>query len=306
MLMRWLVNQYFRDAAEGKVRAAVSEFTERAISRRGPSSPAPRAEPTGEAPATTSAAEGELLPCDAAFIFALGIESGGLVDLLNDSERSRHAHGIEHAGKLKGHEVVIVEGGVGQVAAARATAETIKFYEPQRILSAGFGGGLTDDLRRGHLLIVDEVVDERGNRLATGIKLAPESLASMKGVHCGRLLTVDRILRDPAERRELASRHGALACDMETMAVAATCSEHQVPFMAIRIISDGVDDVLPPEIENLVAQKSLAGKLGAAAAAVMQRFSAVKDLWQLREDALKASDRLARFLVSMLEQLPPN
>lgn len=304
MLLRWLVNQYFRDAAEGQVRSAVNEFTERAIARRSAAASAKMPESSAPQAATNSDAGGELLPCDAAFIFALGIESGGLVDLLKDSERSRHGHGTEYAGQLKGREVVIVEGGVGQAAAARAATEAIKFYEPKRIISAGFAGGLTDELRRGHLLIVDEVIDERGKHLATGIALDPESLAGMKGMHCGHLLTVDRLLRDPAERRELATRCGALACDMETMAVAATCSEHHVPFMAVRIISDGVDDVLPPEIENLIAQKSLAGKLGAAAGAVMQRWGAVKDLWQMREDALKASDRLAKFLASMLDQLP--
>jgi hypothetical protein len=36
----------------------------------------------------------------------------------------------------------------------------------------------------------------------------------------------------------------------------------------------------------------------------MKRFSAAKDLWKLREDALKTSDRLAKFLVGVVEQLP--
>jgi adenosylhomocysteine nucleosidase len=73
--------------------------------------------------------------------------------------------------------------------------------------------------------------------------------------------------------------------------------------LAIRIISDAVDDELPPEIEHLLKQKSLAGKLGAAAGAMLKRFSAAKDLWKLREDALKASDRLAKFLVGVTQHL---
>src|SRR6185295_15522441 len=92
-------------------------------------------------------------------------------------------------------------------------------------------------------------------------------------------------------------------CDMETFGVAEVCQERGVPLLAIRIISDGVDDELPSEIENLLAQKTLAGKLGAAAGAVFRRPSAAKDLWRLREDALKASDRLAKFLVGVVGQL---
>jgi hypothetical protein len=71
----------------------------------------------------------------------------------------------------------------------------------------------------------------------------------------------------------------------------------------VRIISDAVDDELPPEIERLVQSKTLARQLGAATGAIFKRPSAVKDLWQLREDAIRLSDRLARFLAGVVEQL---
>ena len=93
---------------------------------------------------------------------------------------------------------------------------------------------------------------------------------------------------------------------MESYAVAEACRIANVPFMAIRIISDAIDDEPPPEIEHLLAQKSLAGKIGAATGAILRRFSAAKDLWRLREDALKASDRLAKFLVGVVNQLATN
>ena len=60
---------------------------------------------------------------------------------------------------------------------------------------------------------------------------------------------------------------------------------------------------MPPEVEKLLNQKSLAGKLGAAAGAIFQRPSSIKDMWALNEQALKATDRLAKFLVSMMPQL---
>jgi adenosylhomocysteine nucleosidase len=317
MLLRWIVQQYAREAAEGGMRNAVnalqrsvgSQTTEPGSS----ASPigallAPRQEPpVNDLPeqernptSGRTNAEGEFLPCDAAFIYALGVESGGLVDMLRGAETSRHAHGLERAGKLNGREVVIVEGGVGQTAAAAATREAIRFYQPRRVISAGFAGGLTDELRRGHVVIASEVANSAGERMEVGLKVDAQSLAGAKGIHIGRLLTVDRILREPEERRKLAEQHEAIACDMETFAVAKVCRELGVPLAAIRIVSDAVDDVLPREIELLLAQKSLAGKLGAATGAILKRFSAAKDLWKLREEALKASDRLAKFLVAMV------
>jgi adenosylhomocysteine nucleosidase len=152
--------------------------------------------------------------------------------------------------------------------------------------------------------MADEVANLSGQRLPVGLKLDAQWLAATKGLHAGRLLTVDSIIRKPEERRRLAAAHGAIACDMETFGVAEACAERGTRLVSVRIISDAVDDELPPEIEHLLGQKSLASQVGAAAGAVLKRFSAAKDLWQLREDALKASDRLAKFLATVVQQLP--
>src|SRR5262245_12603819 len=117
MLLRWLVNQFLRDAAEGRVREVVADIAQ--SPRTGPRVPSPPV--SAEAPTAFEAPE--FLPCDVVFIFALSIESGGLVDQLIEAETSRHPHGVERAGKLARHEVAIIESGVGQQAAAQATAE---------------------------------------------------------------------------------------------------------------------------------------------------------------------------------------
>jgi len=296
MLLRWLVNQYLQDGAQGKVRDVVNGFVRSAV--------APAGQPTTDRPATGQPTEpsADFVPTDIAFVFALGVESGGLVDLLKGVQTARQPHGMEHAGKLADKEVVIVESGVGGKAAARATAEAIKFYQPQWVVSAGFAGALDERLHRGHILMADEVANSTGERLAVGMKINPQTAG--KGLHVGRLLTVNELVRTPEQRRRLADEHAAMACDMETFAVAKTCAERGVKLLSVRIISDAVEDELPPEIEALLAQKTLVGKLGAAAGAVLKRFSAARDLWQLREDALKASDRLAKFLVGTIQQLP--
>ena len=63
-------------------------------------------------------------------------------------------------------------------------------------------------------------------------------------------------------------------------------------------------EIMAVVIQNPMGKKSMAFKLGAALGAVLDRPESVKDLWQLREDALRASDRLASFLAGMAEQLP--
>jgi adenosylhomocysteine nucleosidase len=177
-------------------------------------------------------------------------------------------------------------------------------HKPPWIISGGFAGALQPELRRGHILLADEVVNAAGQHLTVGLTVDRQSIAATHGLHMGRLLTVDHIVRTPDERQRLGEHHAALACDMETLAVAEVCQELKTPLVAVRIISDAIDDELPPDIENLIGQTSLAGKLGAAAGAIFQRPSTAKDLWQIKEDALKASDRLARFLTGIVAQLP--
>src|SRR5687767_9987564 len=129
MLLRWLVNQYLQDGAQGKIRQVVGDFV-----RTATASDAQQNDDRPE-PRTLNPEPSDFLPTDVAFIFALGIEAGGLVDSLKGVQTARQRHGIERAGKLAGREVVVVEAGLGAKAAARATAEAIKFYQPRWVVS---------------------------------------------------------------------------------------------------------------------------------------------------------------------------
>ena len=150
-------------------------------------------------------------------------------------------------------------------------------------------------------MMADRVHDVHGRHWNVGLKVAAEQLPP--NVHVGPLLTVDRLVRTREERVHLAESHEALACDMETAAVAEVCRQAKTRFLAVRIVSDGLDDKLPVEVDKLMGQDHWASKLGAATAAIWNRPSTVKDLWRLREEALQASDRLARFLAGVIQQL---
>ena len=105
----------------------------------------PRQSPTGR----PTPADAEPLPCAAAFVFALGVESGGFVDRLEEVTRRRYKTRIEYDGMLQGRRVLAVDSGVGADLAARATDRVILRHRPAWIVSAGFAGALRDDLRRG-------------------------------------------------------------------------------------------------------------------------------------------------------------
>ena len=90
---------------------------------------------------------------------------------------------------------------------------------------------------------------------------------------------------------------------MESFAIAQTCANYSTPFLAVKIISDAVTDELPKEIGALVKRKTLAGRMGVALGAVTKRPSSIKDLWNLKQSALANSERLAKYLQALIQQI---
>jgi len=287
MMLRWMVSNWLRQTAQEQLRSVVTGAMH------------------GESEAGAEDSSEPLPPVDVAVVFALSVESGGFVDLLKERVTTRcHSH-TEHRGQLNGRHVLVAESGVGRNAAHAVTADVIGLYQPNWVISAGFAGALQPELKRGHILMAEEVVDVTGKKLSIGLTVDRASIEASPALHVGRLLTVDQLIRTRSQKEQLGTEHAALACDMETLAIAEACQPAGTKFMSVRIISDSMDDELPKEIESLLSQDSLVGKLGAATGAIFHRPSSVKDMWKLKEDALKATDRLARFLTGVIDQLPP-
>ena len=174
-------------------------------------------------------------------MFALAIESGGLVDRLSGVVQTQGIGFVAREGGLGGRRLVLFECGVGRDAAARGTRALIAGHRPHWIISAGFAGGLQPQLRPGDILMANEIVDVSGTRLSIDFKISPESLGTTPGLHVGRLLTVDAIVRTFEAKQRLGAEHQALAVDMETSAVASVCRDERIRFLSVRVISDAVE-----------------------------------------------------------------
>ncbi|MDD3164778.1 MAG: 5'-methylthioadenosine/S-adenosylhomocysteine nucleosidase [Oscillospiraceae bacterium] len=59
--------------------------------------------------------------------------------------------------------------------------------------------------------------------------------------HVGIIATGDRLIADPARRREIHARTGALAADMESAAVAHAAMLADVPLLVLRAVTDRAD-----------------------------------------------------------------
>src|SRR4051812_29898357 len=116
-----------RDVVQRAAKQAVSDQFSRAAAQQADASGSPQA---------------PLEPCHVGFVFALGIESGGTEDLVQDARHTK-AEGFRIVeGLLGGRHVAIVTTGVGQAAARRGATTLIGGLRPKWIVSAGLAGGL--------------------------------------------------------------------------------------------------------------------------------------------------------------------
>ena len=287
MAYSWFLQHWLRTVAEQKLRETVVEAAREQLA------------------AQAEAAAGRAPPCDAGVLFALASEAGGLEDLLADVVRIK-GHGFAVCqGELKRRQVAIAVSGAGRARAARAAEALLAGHRPPWLISAGFCGGLSPELPRHAIVLANALLDGRGNRLEVDLGRLDPGLVSRQGVHVGAILQVDEVIRRPADKRAAGEAHQALAADLESLAVAEVCRGRSVSFLAIRVVSDAVDDKLPREVEKLLHQKTRTARFGAALGAILNRPGSFKEMYQLHANALLASDRLARFLAAVIQQLIP-
>ncbi len=289
MAWHWIVQNWVRSVAEAKIREAVAEAARHQMA------------------SATAAAESKAQPsCDVGVVFALGEESGGLEDLLEGLVTFRGDGFTIRVGAWKGRRVAVAISGPGRASAVRAAEALILGHRPRLVFSAGFCGGLSEAVRRHDLVVAEQVIGLDGEEITIDlgpIRAAP--LFSHPGVHVGRIVTAATLVRRPREKRALGREFDALAVDLESLAVGKICLQRNVRFLALRVVSDAVDDRLPPEVERLLRQKSRAARLGAALGAILDRPGAAKELYRLKQNALTASDRLAQGLVALIGFLVP-
>ncbi len=169
--------------------------------------------------------------------FALPTEGARFVRRLSNKSRSTR-NGIQTVlGKIDNREVAVLHTGVGEKACRYRLAKFLQDQQFDCLISAGFAGALTDDLRVGDLLLA-----ENFSTIDLGEKCS--SLSSLP-IHLGDLLTVPALIDSPEKRNQLALTSGAAAVDMETEFVARACGASGIPLLSLRVISDTPRNLFP-------------------------------------------------------------
>lgn len=174
--------------------------------------------------------------------------------------------GIEYlVGNIGDNIIVLRQCGIGKVNAALGTAELIRSFSPDAIVSTGVAGGIDECLGVMDVVVSSSIVYhdvwcgmgcEYGQvqgmpavfpvadnlwQAAVSLNDSPENNTR---IHAGLICTGDQFITNREELCKIKSNFpSGLAVDMESAAIAQTCHIYNVPFVSFRIISDtpGVD-----------------------------------------------------------------
>ncbi len=244
-----------------------------------------------------------------AVFYALEAESGALEDRLTEKEYL-HTPGFKLiSGKLHGVPFLVVRTGVGMKNARNAVENVCRIHQPRLVISAGFAGALDVSLSKYALFFPSEFISETFStnnmeKLTLYTKLTQTVFSRELQKEChfgGRLLTVGKIIAETQEKKRLGASYQAQAVEMETYAVAEFCKEVSLPFLAIRAISDSVEEELPKDMQKLVEQKTTVSRIGVAFGMILQRPGSVGDMFRLYGASVQASTNLADAISALAE-----
>ena len=215
----------------------------------------------------------------AGIIGAMEPEVAILKAKLNDASTTEIAGFKFHHGFINNNEVVIVQSGIGKVAAALATALLIDKFKPDYVVNTGSAGGFEQSLKVGDIVISSEVryhdVDLTvfgyeigqlpGNppaylphpTLVAAASAASKALTGLQTIS-GLITTGDTFMTAEADINKARTNFPSMAAvEMEGAAIAHTCHQFKVPFVIIRSLSDIAGKESPSSFEAYLETASV-------------------------------------------------
>jgi adenosylhomocysteine nucleosidase len=171
--------------------------------------------------------------------------------ILSPAKVDRSPYGECFVMDVGGEPILLFHGGWGKISAAASTEHAIATWQPQVIINLGTCGGIAGLVQQGEKLLVTRTLvydiregigdqDESIRAYTTDIDTA--WLGDDFPVTVRRLLLVsaDRDLI-PSDVPDIVARHGAVAADWESAAIAYVARRRGTHLLILRAVSDLVD-----------------------------------------------------------------
>lgn len=227
-----------------------------------------------------------------AILSALAQEQAGLLEQLRAPLLQTVAGRDFWSGQLHGQQVVLALSRIGKVSASLTASVLIGHFGANRIVFTGVAGGLAPGVQVGDVVVAQDFLQHDLDAsplfpryevplygrarfacdpaltvlLADAARrtLMPSAteglpLSAIARVHHGLIASGDQFIASAAGSAALqsalrAAGYEVLAVEMEGAAVAQVCADYNVPFAAVRTISDRADDTAHIDFPSFVTE----------------------------------------------------
>jgi adenosylhomocysteine nucleosidase len=203
--------------------------------------------------------------------------------------------------------------GAGRENAARG-AQQLLAQGVGCLIICGFGGGLTEELVPGALLIANQVLDGVASSPkaykpnADMFWQAQQIVLPQVRLGIGPLATVNRVLLNSAEKSAFLQKLSAiypekpLGIDMESFGAAQIATTHNCPWIVVRAITDGYQDRMPFDF-NVLTDTQGHIRLFPFLLTVLKQPYNLPELYLLGKRAACAAKTLALYLQNFIAAL---
>jgi nucleoside phosphorylase len=227
-----------------------------------------------------------------------------------DLEAEPFIRRLKRARRVTGNQFTIATGLVGDrrwavmqrrvgKGLAGALDALISVHRPRCVVAAGFALSLSERFSVGDVLFASEVVAADEPQVLITISL--EGLAKCATqVATGRVVSIRSLPKLVNEKRDLASRTGAIAADQTTAPLALACRDHGTRFIAARVMAEGSS--ANAEVGSRIAlHPSRSFRVGGLVGALLSTSGRAGKIMELRERGRALAERLAKSLTPLLE-----
>jgi adenosylhomocysteine nucleosidase len=150
---------------------------------------------------------------------------------------------VHYIWKHNGNQVILLETGIGPKQASEAVHSLLQIHKVDCLINFGSAGMIDESLNIGDPFLVDEISDaESGETVSTNYQIvdAISQFFIDKQIKYarGHLVTSPKPIASRSSRTRLADTFNGGAVDMEAFAIAKIAQEENIPFAAIKMISD--------------------------------------------------------------------
>ncbi len=224
------------------------------------------------------------------FVAAERRELKGLLGHVQEIGKPNWPLDFARVGRLNGLPIAMVANGPGPNLAG-AAVDAVREHENQKyqpmtgLISTGFCGGLAPSLQPCDIFAATQV-------LGVTAALLPTSRSSFK---TGNLLSIDRVVFTVEEKLELC-KTGADAVEMEAAAVAARAQQYNIPFYAVRVVTDTCEEGFPLDFNRMRSADGRFSRAKILAAALRRPATVIPELMKLDNRTKRAALTLGDFI----------